>query len=115
MISFDEALDRVRLAAQPCGTECVAIDAAGNRVLSAPVVAQLAAPRCDVSAMDGYAVRDADLSGFPAQLNIKGKSFCPLADACLGPVQSSLALFRDEYEYLAEHGTPKYTKTTWWA
>ena len=46
--------------------------------------------------------------------NIKGKSFCPLADACLGPVQSSLTLFRDEYEYLAEHGTPKYTKTTWW-
>ena len=47
--------------------------------------------------------------------NIKGKAFCPLADACLGPVQSSLALFRDEYEHLAERGTPKYTKTSWWA
>ncbi len=47
--------------------------------------------------------------------NIKGKAFCPLADACLGPVQSSLALFRDEYEHLAEHGTPKYTKTHWWS
>jgi len=46
--------------------------------------------------------------------NIKGKAFCPLADACLGPVQSSLKLFRDEYEHLAEHGRPKYTKTEWW-
>jgi len=46
--------------------------------------------------------------------NIKGKAFCPLADACLGPVQSSLKLFREEYEQLAAHGTPKYTKTNWW-
>jgi NADH-quinone oxidoreductase subunit F len=47
--------------------------------------------------------------------NIKGKAFCPLADACLGPVQSSLALFRDEYEHLIAHGAPKYTKTNWWS
>jgi NADH-quinone oxidoreductase subunit F len=29
--------------------------------------------------------------------NIAGKSFCPLGDAALGPVQSSIKLFRDEY------------------
>ncbi len=29
--------------------------------------------------------------------NIAGKSFCPLGDAALGPVRSSIALFRDEY------------------
>lgn len=75
MISFDEALDCVRRAAQPLGTEFVAIDAAAGRVLAAPVLAQLAAPRCDVSAMDGYAVRDADLAALPAQLLVAGKSF----------------------------------------
>lgn len=46
--------------------------------------------------------------------NIKGKAFCPLADACLGPVQSSLKLFREEYEQLAEQGTPVYAKRSWW-
>ncbi|MGQ9516267.1 MAG: NADH-quinone oxidoreductase subunit NuoF [Anaerolineae bacterium] len=29
--------------------------------------------------------------------NIAGKSFCPLGDAALGPVRSSIALFREEY------------------
>jgi len=29
--------------------------------------------------------------------NIAGKSFCPLGDAALGPVQSSIKLFREEY------------------
>lgn len=46
--------------------------------------------------------------------NIKGKAFCPLADACLGPVQSSLKYFRDEYEYLVEHGKPMYARNSWW-
>ncbi len=46
--------------------------------------------------------------------NIKGKAFCPLADACLGPVQSSLELFRGEYEHLAEHGEPMFKKSSWW-
>ena len=40
--------------------------------------------------------------------NISGKSFCLLADACLGPVQSSLKLFRDEYEYLAANRRPMH-------
>ena len=31
--------------------------------------------------------------------NIAGKSFCPLGDAAVGPVQSSLERFREEYEY----------------
>lgn len=74
MISFDEALDCIRLA-QPLGKEFVAVDVAAGRVLAAPVIAQLAAPRCDVSAMDGYAVRDADLALPPAQLRLAGKSF----------------------------------------
>jgi NADH-quinone oxidoreductase subunit F len=31
--------------------------------------------------------------------NITGKSFCPLGDAAVGPVQSSIQHFRGEYEY----------------
>ncbi len=31
--------------------------------------------------------------------NISGKSFCPLGDAAVGPVQSSVEHFREEYEY----------------
>jgi NADH-quinone oxidoreductase subunit F len=31
--------------------------------------------------------------------NITGKSFCPLGDAAVGPVQSSVERFRSEYEY----------------
>lgn len=75
MISFDEALERVRGAAHPFGTEIVAIDAAARRVLAAPVIARIASPRRDVSAMDGYAVREADLSSLPAKLKIVGESF----------------------------------------
>jgi molybdopterin molybdotransferase len=75
MIGFDEALERVRAAAQPLGTETVAVDAAAGRVLAAPVIARLPAPRCDVSAMDGYAVREADLAALPAGLRVIGESF----------------------------------------
>jgi len=31
--------------------------------------------------------------------NIAGKSFCPLGDAAVGPVQSSVQRFREEYEF----------------
>ena len=31
--------------------------------------------------------------------NISGKSFCPLGDAAVGPVQSSVQRFREEYEF----------------
>ena len=47
--------------------------------------------------------------------NIRGRSFCVLADACIMPVQASIKHFRDEYEYLIEHGEQMYPRTTWWA
>jgi NADH-quinone oxidoreductase subunit F len=46
--------------------------------------------------------------------NIAGKSFCALADACLGPVQSSIALFREEYDHLASTGQPLYPRQSRW-
>ena len=47
--------------------------------------------------------------------NIKGRSFCALADACIMPVQASIKHFRDEYEYLIENGEQMYPRKTWWA
>jgi len=75
MISFDEAVERIRSIARPLGTETVALECAGGRVLAAPVIACVDSPRLDVSAMDGYAVRTEDLSAFPASLKIVGESF----------------------------------------
>ena len=75
MISFDEAVELVRTAARPTETEMVAIRAAAGRVLAAPVLARISSPRCDVSAMDGYAVRDADLATLPTRLEVVAESF----------------------------------------
>lgn len=75
MISFDEALALVCAAANPLDREIVAIQSAPGLVLAEPVVAQIASPRSDVSAMDGYAVRDVDLVNFPAALQLIGESF----------------------------------------
>lgn len=62
MISFDAALAILVAEAKPLGTEPVALDAAHGRVLAEPCVAQVDAPRTDISVMDGYAVRNADLA-----------------------------------------------------
>jgi molybdopterin molybdotransferase len=75
MISFDEASDIIRSVARPLGTETVALAEAAGRVLAAPVIAAVDSPRADVSAMDGYAVRGADLASFPAKLKMIGESF----------------------------------------
>lgn len=72
MISFDEAAALVAEAAQPLGTERVSLGEARGRVLAAPLAALVDSPPCDVSAMDGYAVRDADL---PGRLRVAGESF----------------------------------------
>jgi len=75
MISFGEAVELVRSAAQPLGTESVALAKAAGRVIARPIVARFDSPRSDVSAMDGYATREADLDTFPVSLQIVGESF----------------------------------------
>jgi molybdopterin molybdotransferase len=72
MISFDEAVRRVEEVARPIGRETVPLARASGRVLAAPVVAKVDSPPADASAMDGYAVREADL---PGSLRIIGESF----------------------------------------
>lgn len=46
--------------------------------------------------------------------NIRGRSFCVLADACIMPVQASIKHFREEYEYLIENGEQMYPRKNWW-
>ena len=75
MIGFDEAVELVRSVARPLGSDTVAIAQAAGRVLARPVVAQIDSPRSDVSAMDGYAVREEDLKQLPAVLQLVGGSF----------------------------------------
>lgn len=84
MIGFDEALALVAAAAKPLGAETVPLAEAKGRVLAAPVIAMVDSPPADVSAMDGYAVRDADL---PGRLNVAGESFPGGGAAALGPGQ----------------------------
>lgn len=75
MIGFDEACRRVAAVAAPVGVEQTSLDAAADRVLAAPVVARRSAPEVEVSAMDGYAVRDADIGQSPTRLRVVGESF----------------------------------------
>ncbi len=75
MIAFDAALALIAEHGQPLARELVPLGCAQGRVLAEPVIARTDAPATDVSAMDGIAVRDADLSPLPATLHIVGTSF----------------------------------------
>jgi molybdenum cofactor synthesis domain-containing protein len=59
--SPQEAVRRLLVHAVPVDTERVPLSAAAGRVLAEPVIADRPSPPADVSAMDGYAVRLADL------------------------------------------------------
>ncbi len=75
MISFDEAVTRIVEHAHPLDREEILLDRAHRRILAEPVVASMSTPASNISAMDGIAVRDADLSLTPATLHIVGASF----------------------------------------
>lgn len=75
MIGFDEAVGIVADKARPLGSERVSIADARGRILAGEIRAVVSAPPCDVSAMDGYAVCDADLKTVPARLRVVGESF----------------------------------------
>ncbi|WP_294443846.1 molybdopterin molybdotransferase MoeA [uncultured Sphingomonas sp.] len=75
MIAFDEALALATASSRPLGREQVALEDAHGRVLAEPLIAQVSAPPTDVSAMDGYAIREADLCRLPVRLIVAGESF----------------------------------------
>ncbi|MGL6043177.1 MAG: molybdopterin molybdotransferase MoeA, partial [Sandaracinobacteroides sp.] len=63
LLPFDQALERLLGLASPLPAEAVAAADAAGRHLAQAVHAQLTQPQADVSAMDGYALRFADLPG----------------------------------------------------
>ena len=75
MASVEQALALIAEhgAARRLGLETVALAAAHGRVLAEPVTAQVNQPPADVSAMDGYAVRHADMQ-LNAALRVTGES-----------------------------------------
>lgn len=74
MIGFDEAQSLMAAAVSPLEAERVLLAEAHGRVLAEPVHAGIRAPRRDVSAMDGYALRDADAAR-GASFRVIGESF----------------------------------------
>lgn len=70
MISVEEAHKRILDALTPTGRETVPIGTAFGQVLAETVTARRDQPPSDVSAMDGYACRAADIADPPAALRI---------------------------------------------
>jgi molybdopterin molybdotransferase len=68
-----EALARVLAEAEPLPTEPAPLTEACGRVLAADVTALRTQPPADVSAMDGYAVRAADVAKVPVDLKLVGE------------------------------------------
>jgi molybdopterin molybdotransferase len=73
LISVAEALDHVLAHAAPLPPETAPLDEALGRVLAADLQALRTQPPADVSAMDGYAVRAADVASAPARLRVIGE------------------------------------------
>lgn len=74
LLSVAEALARVTEGLVPLEAERVALDQAAGRVLAEDLAAALTQPPFDASAMDGYAVRTADVAFLPVALKLIGAS-----------------------------------------
>ncbi|WP_373088460.1 gephyrin-like molybdotransferase Glp [Sneathiella sp.] len=72
MISVDEARAKILKDIKPVSTEVIALAEANGRVLAEDAVARRTQPPADMSAMDGFAVKAADIAMVPAQLRIVG-------------------------------------------
>jgi molybdopterin molybdotransferase len=74
MIPVAEAQARILASLAPVGAETVGLDRACGRTLASDVTALLTQPPAPVSAMDGYAVRAADVATLPAALKRIGQA-----------------------------------------
>lgn len=74
LLPVEEALARLLADAAALGSEHVTLLEAAGRVLSQPLAATLTQPPFDASAMDGYAVRAADVATLPARLHVVGEA-----------------------------------------
>lgn len=74
MIPVAEALRRILADLPATAPEIVSLADASGRALAEDVIARVTQPPADVSAMDGYAVRAADVAGVPARLKVVGEA-----------------------------------------
>ncbi len=74
LMSVAEALAGVLAGVQPLPAEAARLIESHGRVLAEDVAALRTQPPADVSAMDGYAVRGADVVTAPARLTIDRRS-----------------------------------------
>lgn len=74
LLSVDAALARVLADVIPCPTEHVPLAQARGRTLAQPLTAGRTQPPSDLSAMDGYALRHADLEDLTRPLHLVGES-----------------------------------------
>ena len=70
MISVEAARRRILYTISPLPAEQVAVGEALGRVLAEDLVSRVTQPPVAVSAMDGYAARQADLAKLPARLKV---------------------------------------------
>ena len=73
-LSVAEALSRILHGVEATPAELVDVEAAHGRILAEALVARLTQTPFDASAMDGYAVRIADLTDLPATLEVVGEA-----------------------------------------
>jgi len=90
MITVEEATRRIAGAFSFVGAERVGIVEAAHRVLAEDAVARFDQPPVAVSAMDGYAVRAADVVRAPATLEIVGEA--PAGHPFVGNISSGTAV-----------------------
>lgn len=74
MLTVNDARALMLSAFQPLGPEDVPFAAAAGRTLAADIVAPRSQPPFAASAMDGWAVRAADIATLPATLSIRGEA-----------------------------------------
>ena len=72
LVPVEEALGRLLADVRPGPAEAVPLAEAAGRVLAAPVTALRTQPPFPSSAMDGYAVRAADIAAVPRTLKVVG-------------------------------------------
>ena len=74
LLSVEEALQKVLDGVAPTEPEVIAIGSARGRVLAEPLQALVTQPPFNASAMDGYAVRAADITQLPSTLSVIGEA-----------------------------------------
>jgi molybdopterin molybdotransferase len=112
LLSIHEALERIFERVRPLASETVGLDEAAGRVLAAPALATVDLPPFPSSAMDGYAVRAADVpatlpvveriaAGHPPARGLHPGEAAGIATGGVVPDGADAVL---PVEYVVEHG-----------